>query len=373
VKASSHPPTQSILRLQRIFRPLLLPFGAMWRAAMEVRHRLYLAGALPSHATQAPCLSVGNISWGGTGKTPVCSHILTWAARRGLSPALVSRGYGAHPPRLPFVVEPDSQAALAGDEPLLLARMTDKAKVVVDPDRGRAAETAERRFLAGLIVMDDGFQHLALKRDIDLVLLTPEDLDRDWGRVFPAGSWREGAGALTRAHAFLVKADPQEFEYLKPRITDRLSGFGRPVFSFSLASRRVASLKSGRMAKDFGGGPYVLMTAVADPGGVEASARALLGYEPRERFFFPDHHPFSATDLREVVKAAEALDKAAILVTPKDSVKIERMAVDNVWSLVPELALGPCLWSEDSFDDWLENALAKVPAEREAATRTSEE
>ena len=196
MKASSTPPTHSVLRLQRLLRPLLLPFGALWGLVMDVRLRLYQGGALPSQGTQAPCLSVGNISWGGTGKTPVCAHILTWAVRQGLTPALLTRGYGAHPPRLPFVVEPDSQAVQAGDEPLLLSRMAQKAKVLVDPDRCRGAEMAERRFLADLIVLDDGFQHHALKRDLDLVLLTAEDLERDWGRVFPLRDLARGALGL---------------------------------------------------------------------------------------------------------------------------------------------------------------------------------
>lgn len=367
MKATSLPPSHSVQRLQRLLRPLLLPFGALWGAAMHGRQRLYECGALPRQGTQAPCVSVGNISWGGTGKTPLCSRLLSWAAGRGLSPVLLTRGYGASPSRLPFVVEPDSPVGQAGDEPLLLARMEQRAKVLVDPDRRRSAEAAERRFRPGVVILDDGFQHLALKRDIDLVLLRPEDLDQEWNRVFPAGTWREGVRALDRADAFLIKCAPRDFEYLAPRLNDRLSGLGRPVFSFHLESKRVASLKAGRMAKDLGGAPYVIMTAVADPQGVEESARDLLGYEPRERFFFPDHHPFAASDLREVGKVAEALGQAAILVTPKDSVKIERMGVDNVWSLVPQVSFGPRLWSDLDFESWLEQSLARALPDREAA------
>jgi tetraacyldisaccharide 4'-kinase len=164
---------------------LLSPPAALYAAVMSLRAAAYARGVLPSWRPPRPCVSVGNIRWGGTGKTPVCSWLLDWAAQSNKQCVLLTRGYRAHPPNLPFLVEPDTSPDEAGDEPLLLARANPAAKIVVDPKRARAGKWAWDAWQPDLFVLDDGLQHMAVARDVNLALLTPQDLDTDWNKVIP--------------------------------------------------------------------------------------------------------------------------------------------------------------------------------------------
>lgn len=191
----------SSLPVQRALYPLLYPFSKIYSFAMSYRRKQYEAGAKEQFSPKAPCVSVGNISW-GSGKTPVVSWLLEWAEHNHYSPVVLTRGYKAAPPRTPYLVTPESTAKQAGDEPVMLATAHRKAHIVVDPIRKRSGAWAEKKFRPELMVLDDGFQHLAVNRDLNLVLLKPEDLTKEWDRVIPAGSWREDQSALSRAHAF---------------------------------------------------------------------------------------------------------------------------------------------------------------------------
>ena len=142
---------------------------------------------------------MGNISWGGTGKTPVVGWLLGWAAQKKLKAVVLSRGYKGKPPALPFLVEACGSPLESGDEPLMLAKLFPGASVLVDPVRSRAVRFAEKTLSPGLFVLDDGFQHLGVSRDLNILLLTPDDLGAGWNRVIPGGTWRENSGALADA------------------------------------------------------------------------------------------------------------------------------------------------------------------------------
>jgi len=171
----------SSLPLQKSLYPLLRPLGAAYRVLMRARRRRYENGA--ACRTDVPCVSVGNIGWGGSGKTPVVQWLLQWAAGHGLHAVVLTRGYKASPPGLPYVVTPQSPAAHAGDEPLMLARSCPQGTVVVDPVRSRSARWAQERLDPDFFVLDDGFQHVQVARDTDLVLLKKDDLHAEWGIV----------------------------------------------------------------------------------------------------------------------------------------------------------------------------------------------
>ncbi len=353
--------------LQRALRPLLLPAGALYAQAMHLRRWLYERGSLSAWRPPCPSISVGNIGWGGSGKTPLCGHILRWAGRREEHGVVLTRGYGAKPKRLPLLVTPGANPAEAGDEPLLLAKSHRLARIVVDPKRKRSGPWACQRFDPDFVLLDDGFQHLSVARDIDLVLLTPLDLAEGWGRVCPLGTWREGPSALSRATAFCVKKAAGPQPGLEADIARRLEGFGRPVFTFGLKPKGLARLDGSARAADLGGEDYVLATGIADPAQAAVTAARLLGREPRQILPFADHHAFTQAD---VARIREAAGGAHVLVTPKDAVKLRRLEHSGqFWALRTELHFGPHFYTDTGFDEWFGARFDELAAPHRQAFR----
>ena len=341
-----------IIRFQRAASPLLVPLGRAYAGLMALRRGLYGAGWVPRWRPGAPVVSVGNIGWGGSGKTPLASWILGWAAGRGLSTVLLTRGYRSNAPSHPHLVDPASMPEESGDEPLMLARANPGARVIVDPVRRRAGAHAEQRFRPDLYVLDDGFQHMAVERDLDLVLLTPQDLGGKWDLVCPAGSWREGKGALQGATAFLVRCGPEYFKKLRPILERRLKGYGKPVFNFSIAPRGLVQVSGQGVAADLGGERYLLVSGVGDPAQVALTAEGYLGYPPAGHAAFPDHHLFTKRDVRDLAAQARHLGCERILCTPKDAVKLGPMADDRFWTFEIDLAFGEDAFGPRGFDVW---------------------
>jgi tetraacyldisaccharide 4'-kinase len=330
----------------------------MYARLMGLRAGMYRRGALPSWRPPGFCVSVGNISWGGSGKTPLCEWLLQWGAERGDAPVLLSRGYKAAPPALPYAVRPDSPVGEAGDEPLLLARSCPGATVVIDPRRARGGRWAASAVGSRLFVLDDGFQHLGVRRDLDLVLLSPEDLSRDWDAVLPAGPWREPAAALGRASALLLRAGPDRFEELRLLARRRLGALAKPVFSFQIRPAGVLRVVDGIRQELARIGPYMLVSGVGRPRAVEASVAAAIGRKPELHLVFPDHHPYASRDWKEISFEAHRKECERILCTPKDAVKLARFADAGLWSLETELRFGPREPEGPAFEAWLQEAFA---------------
>lgn len=344
--------SESITALQQRLRPLLAPLGGCYGGVMRLREKLYAAGIFSSWQPPAFCISVGNIGWGGTGKTPLTSWLLGWAAQRGLRPAVLTRGYRAKPKSLPYLVKPGALAEEAGDEPLMLALDHPGASIVVDPVRRRGGAWASRELHPNLYLLDDGFQHMAVGRDVNLVLLRQDDFGPGWSRVMPSGSWREGAAALERADAFLVKAGPQRFKEMADQMRSRLSSLGKPVFSFSIKPTGLRRISDGMSLPDLDGVPYLLASGVGVPGQVETTVRGFLGRGPESHQAYPDHYFFTRADVTELERMADALSCEAIICTPKDAVKIGAMATQRFWTLDLDLAFGPSLGAGRPFDSW---------------------
>jgi len=343
--------------LQALLSPLLWPAGKAYSLAMRLRERRWLKGG-ERWRPPVPCISVGNISMGGSGKTPLCDWLLGWAIDKGLSPVLLTRGYKAKPPQLPYVVEPHDNPERAGDEPLMLARAHPGARVVVDPLRKRSGPYAWERFRPDLFVLDDGFQHLAVERDLDLVLLHPDDLTRGWNRVFPAGMWREGKAALARASAFCIKVPSGEtsaFATLRSTIEERLTPLGKPVFPFEIVVTGLRGLYDSESLIDLGGRPYLLAAGVGRPAQVAATAASCLGYPPVEIMAFPDHHAYTAADVRRMLERAKALSCPRVLVTPKDAVKLQGLAQPGLATFELSLAFGPGLFTTQTLPQFIEH------------------
>lgn len=358
-----------ITELQRRLRPALIPLGALYGQALRLRRWAFESGrfsfCLDGWRPNCPVVSVGNIGWGGSGKTPLCGHILRWAGKREEHAVVLTRGYGARPHRLPLLVTRTENPGSCGDEPLLLARSHSLARVVVDPKRSRSGPWAYERFDPDFVLLDDGFQHLPVARDMDLVLLTPHDLGAGWNCVCPAGTWREGEAALSRASAFCIKTPPPgdpECAGLAEAIRRRLEGFGTPVFTFFLKPKGLMRVDGTARAADLGGEDYLLATGIADPGQAAKTAETLLGRAPAAILPFADHHAFSSQDLLRIQTAASACG-GHVVVTAKDAVKLAKLpGAEGFWVLRTELAFGPDFFAPAPFDHWFAARFAELAA-----------
>jgi tetraacyldisaccharide 4'-kinase len=299
---------------------LLLPISALYRLTMATRRVLYRVGILPSVKVEKPVIVVGNLTVGGTGKTP----FVIWLAARlrdaGHRPGIVSRGYGRRDDA-PRLVEDSSSPTDVGDEPLLLRRRTG-CPVAVGRDRPLAARLVLSQNV-DVVLSDDGLQHLALRRECEIVLI---DGSRGFGngRLLPAGPLRESASRLRRVDAIVMSAGLTESTLA-----------GRPVFHMALDGDLAEPLLRHRPvahARQQGGAPLAQLArqhvhAVAGIGNPERFFALL---ERRglhiERHAFPDHHPFTAADLAFG-------DDLPILMTEKDAVKCAAFATARMFAV----------------------------------------
>ncbi|WP_051694034.1 tetraacyldisaccharide 4'-kinase [Desulfohalovibrio reitneri] len=347
--------------IQKTLGPLLAPMGSLYSQWMRRRERAYASGRKPVWRPPAPCVSVGNISMGGTGKTPMVGRLLELAESWCRSPCVLTRGYRAAPPGEHYLVRPDSPPDEAGDEPLMLAREHPSASVVVDPVRSRGGQWAAENLRPDLYLLDDGFQHLGVARDANLCLLRPVDLTADWGRVFPAGYWREGAFALRRADAFLVKLEPgADPGALADLVRERLAELDAPCWTFHLRVRGFRSLdpEEGGETADLGGEPYLLACGVAHPGQVEATVSEHLGYPPEGIMAFADHHTMDADTVRAIRAEAARRGCARVVVTPKDAVKLPPFS--GGVSCVTKVDISSPVIGDDDFDQFLRGRVERA-------------
>ncbi len=293
-----------------------------------VRRGLYRLGVLPVRSAGCPVVVAGNITAGGTGKTPLVLWIADMLQEAGHRPGVVSRGYGGAHRGGSLEVHSDTDPALAGDEPVLIARRTG-LPVVVDRDRVAAARYLVERLGVNVVIADDGLQHYALHRDIEICVL---DGGRRLGngRLLPAGPLREPAGRLAGVDFVVVQGEAREGETAMNLALEEAVSLGG-------AGRRPLSAFRGRTVH-----------AVAGVGNPRRFFAALesLGLEVVSHPF-PDHHPFSTNDLAFG-------DGHPVLMTEKDAVKCRGLGLDDAW-YVPATAQLP-----DAFRHQLLERLAAL-------------
>lgn len=342
-----------VVELQKKFKLILAPLSWVYGSVMRIRELLYKRGLIASWESGVPTVSVGNIGWGGTGKTPLAGWILQWGVKHQLNPVLLTRGYRAKPVSYPYYVSQGALPEEAGDEPLMLAKETPDAHIVVDPVRTRGGKAALKQFNPKLMVLDDGFQHMAMRRHLDLVLLRPEDLAEGWNKIIPAGTWRESEAALSRADAFLIKCGPEYFKKLKPFFRQHLDRFHKPVFSFQVLPTGIRRVVGDEEGVDFNGQPYILVTGVGNPRLVEETAQMHFGYAPVKHMVYKDHHAYTKTDVMDMLAAMKRRACKHIICTPKDAVKLGPMCTDEFWQFDLRVVFGPSTISnQTSFDAW---------------------
>lgn len=314
------------------------PFRAAIQAAMAAASPFYAAGAYLNRAMHdigvgdrkalsATVLSVGNITLGGTGKTPFTIWLCEWLRQQGKRPAILTRGYGrADEDRLVLVHDGRRLRANthdAGDEPVLLAESLGDVPVAACADRHRAGTAVLRKLSVDTIVLDDGFQHHRLARQGDIVLVdagTPlSNL-----RLFPRGSLREAPSTLGRAHLIVMTRFNQARD---PKIVYReirRAAPSVPVVRMNLETEGAFNLQTGEGLGTLRGKNVILFSAVANPESVRQSAREL-GVRIRRVVKLPDHGRLDRRRLESLERQRVRAKADLILTTEKDAVKIREI------------------------------------------------
>lgn len=336
-------------RLIRMFFLLGRVFSPLYSAVMRIRAFFYAKGVFSTTRLALPVVSVGNLTMGGTGKTPMVMYLARLLLRHGVRPGVVSRGYGGRN-RLPVALVSDGVQLFlspheAGDEPVLLARHLPGVPVVVSRKRAEGGQYLAKMDLADVLILDDGFQHQALCRDLDLVLFAAGvPVSLEW--VFPGGMLREPPSALKRADCCVVTGVPGRAEQgdtlLRRWLAETCPGV--PVFAGSYEPVAVYDQKQRRVPFDeLAGIPLFAFCGIANP---QAFRRTMEGvFFVKGWTFFADHHPFIFEDVENLARQALAEGCAALITTEKDYVKIKAMEVAlPIWVLAVELRM------EDGFD-----------------------
>lgn len=272
------------------------PLASIYGAGVELRNALYNRGALRPRRLQGPVVSVGNLSVGGSGKTPFVMLLAEMLQAHGVKLDIFSRGYGRQTRGL-AMVDPGGSPRDFGDEPLLLARRLG-VPVVVGDDRYLAGQFAEERLGPLLHLLDDGFQHRALARDFDIVMVTRDDAG---DRLLPAGRLREPLSALARADAVV------------------LTGGATPE-TFPLNGKLVWQVRRGIVPKDVPSRP-VVFCGIAKPKNFVLQLR-FAGIEPVAEAFYRDHHVYIDRDIRDLLKLRQQSGSGGFVTTEKDAINL---------------------------------------------------
>jgi len=273
-----------------------------------------------------PVVSVGNLTVGGTGKTPLVIRLAEWLSEEGKRVAILSRGY-RRAGSAPQLVVSDGVKVLAspdeaGDEPYLMARRCPAAVVAVGADRYELGRCVLDRFPVDYVLLDDGFQHLALQRDVDLLLVDATDLD-GLRAVFPAGRLREPIEAASRASMIVVtKADRPEQTAAVADLLRPITA-GLPVAQAVFRPDRLVSVTGGSMQPlDWCRGKTALLcSGIANPASFHALA-VRLGMTPVEHLIYRDHHRYTREDVSDLRTKAAAAKADVIVTTEKDAGKL---------------------------------------------------
>ena len=284
--------------------------SSIFGAGVQLRNSLYNVGVLRSRRLTGAVVSVGNLSVGGSGKTPFVLLLGELLLARGVKFDILSRGYGRKTKGV-MLADPAGTSQDFGDEPLLLARRLG-VPVIVGEDRHEAGVFAERNFGAQLHLLDDGFQHRSLARDFDIVLVTPEDT-RD--SLLPTGRLREPTRSLARADAIVLTAGASED-------------------SFPLDGKLVWRARRGILPKDVPPRP-VAFCGIARPKNFLLQLRTA-GIEPVAEAFYRDHHAYTERDIQELLKLRQQSEAGGFITTEKDAINLGgHMAALEPLAVVP--------------------------------------
>lgn len=318
--------------------------------AVRWRNRRYDRNPRLVHRVGVPVISVGNLTLGGTGKTPMVAWTARWLRQQGVRVTLISRGYGA-------------EAGGVNDEALELERQLPDVPHLLNPNRVEAAELAIEEFACQTILLDDAFQHRRIHRDLDVVLIDALE-PFGFGRVFPRGTLREPLSGLRRAGiVVLSRADMIDQDH-RQQIRAKVAKLapGAPWAEVRHAPETLLASSGARQPiACLAGLPVAAFCGIGNPAGFQHTLRAC-GYRIAAFREFPDHHPYSRGDIEGLASWARQTGAAAVVCTAKDVVKIGLDHLDRLplWALAIGITF---LAGQEHMEDKLAQTITRQAGE----------
>jgi tetraacyldisaccharide 4'-kinase len=292
---------------------MLRALSGCYGLGVDARNRLYDLGLRRVYTVDRPVISVGNLTVGGSGKTPLVLHLCEQLRRAGRRVAVLARGYGARPGEV-------------NDEMLLISRRDKDVICIAHPDRVAAARMALEQYEPDVLLLDDGFQHRRIARDLDIVLLDAQN-PFGHGFVLPRGLLRESPASLRRANLIVLthadRLDAPERSALVERINKQVGDVD--IVTCRHAPTGLVTL-DGKSAPDAPptSAKVVCLSSIARPISFERTVRDM-GYAPVAQCAWPDHHPYTSENIAEITAWARSCGAEAILTTEKDAVKLDAL------------------------------------------------
>lgn len=313
---------------------LLSPLAFLWEWIYRIRRMMYDYNVLQKSHFEVPVISVGNLTFGGTGKTPFTIWLVDYLNKKGLKSLILTRGYkgkfenGSGMIRCGgiFRVNPSEY----GDEPALMDRKLQDATIIVGKNRSQNLRFYYDQVQSDVVVLDDGFQHINLHRNFDVVLFDAS-LPIERYKIAPRGYLREGMTALKDADAIIINAQPWVDEDNIVAIEEMVVGNCRDNVPVSRVAYEPQGLFNGSYQKvynveQFDGVNAVLVAGLASPGSFYKFVESL-GINIVKSIYYPDHHDFTVGDIDHILTSATQ-EGCVVITTEKDIVKIRRISTD---------------------------------------------
>lgn len=325
-----------------IKRAILSPVSRLYGAVTGVRNHWYDRNFLRSFSVSAPVISVGNITAGGTGKTPVIDNLLSWAKGSQLKAGVVSRGYkgsfqGVHK------VDPQSSDHYYGDEPSMLAAKHPEAVVYVGSDRVAASESLLRDEKVDLVFADDAFQHRRLKRDLDVVIVDVTQSAHDY-QILPLGLGRESLDGLGRADYVILNKVNLVSEAESQAVISLIESHLRPEVSQRLVTghyniKQWRGLLQKTPENQAPQHDWLLVSGIGRPASFEQMVRETRMGNVKGHLIYPDHHFYTEQDVAWIFEQLNEKQASHLLVTEKDAIKLSRFVQLQPITYVAQLSL----------------------------------
>ncbi len=343
----------------------LVALAGLYGCGVAVRAALYAVGVLRTRRLACPVISIGNITLGGSGKTPLTELVARAIVGLGSKPAVLSRGYGRRSRGVQIVADAQGVrlgARDGGDEPVLLAERLPGIPVVVGESRYEAGRVALERCGADTLVLDDGFQHRTLAKDLEIVAVAGR---APWGngRMFPRGALREPVSALRRAHVIVVTNAPAPTAVEEIREALGRHADAAAVVAATTVPETAREVETGRVAPPgaLRGRRLLAFAGLAAPEGFAATLRTL-GADVAEVVEFRDHHPYTRDEIEALMVRARAAGAEALVTTEKDWVRVREIGAPGIPLWV--LAVRMCLDRPEILGQALARALLARGVER---------
>lgn len=304
---------------------LAAPFSFLYGQVMRWRNQAFDSGKLATFHFPVPIVSIGNITVGGTGKTPILCELVRWALANNMRPAIISRGYRG---RFSGVVRVpvDGDASFFGDEPSMMARRFPGVPVYVGADRVAVMTELLKNEKVNVVFADDAFQHRRLGRQLDVVILDATEKLSNYA-VMPQGRAREELQGLRRAHLLILNKinliTPDQKQQLYDFLEKKLGALLPEIVESEYYVHEIQSLKTAERLPPKSHEKVFLISGVGNPRALETLIKR--HFDLQKHFSFADHHPYTEPEIKNAITQAQKNSVTKILLTEKDAVKVEHL------------------------------------------------